>query len=117
MKLPAFLEGSDYCRYHGLYHTDVTLPEAYFRPDVDRPADLPFHTLDFTYLFDHSLDNPDHLLMGRGLQIREESNAEAEIGDYRFEKRRRGAGSEIAKSNAPLLIEALSSTVIASHPR
>jgi hypothetical protein len=107
VKLPALLEDKDYCRYRGLYHTDVTLPAAYFRPDVDRPAGLPLHTLDFTYLFDGSLDNPDHLLMGRGLQIREEAGAEGETGDYRFEKRRRGAGSEIAVSNAPLLTEAL----------
>jgi hypothetical protein len=111
VKLPVFLEGKDYCRYHGLYHTDVTLPEAYFRSDVDRPAGLPEHMLDFTYLFDQSLDNPDHLLMGRGLQIREEADAEDGTGDsplYRFAKRGRGAGSEIAISNAPLLSEALS---------
>lgn len=108
VKLPAFLEGNDHCRYGGLYHTDVTVPGAYFRPDVDRPADLPLHVLDFTYLFDQSLDNPDHLLMGSGLQIREEVDAEEGIGDYRFAKRRRGTGSEIAISNAPLLTEALS---------
>ncbi len=107
VKLPTFLQGKDYCRYRGLYHTDVTLPAAYFRPDVDRPADLPVHTLDFTYLFDQSLDNPDHLLMGRGLQIRVEGDSEDEIGEYRLAKRRRGAGSEIAISNAPILAEAL----------
>jgi hypothetical protein len=111
VKLPVFLESKDYCRYHGLYHTDVTLPEAYFRSDVERPAGLPEHTLDFTYLFDQSLDNPDHLLMGRGLQIREDADAEDEMADspsYRFAKRERGAASEIAIANAPLLTKALS---------
>jgi hypothetical protein len=108
VKLPAFLESNDYCSYRGLYHTDVTLPGAYFRADVDRPADLPLHTLDFTYLFDQSLDNPDHLLMGSGLQIREEAGELNDVGDYRLVKRRRGTGFEIDVSDEPLLIEALS---------
>ena len=64
VKLPAYLEGKDHCKYQGFYHTDVTLPATYFLPDVGRPDGTSPHALDFTYLFDRSLENPDHSLDG-----------------------------------------------------
>jgi len=106
--LPEFLANKDYCTYFGRYHTDVTLPSEYFRPEIEWPADLPTHDLDFTYLFEHSLENPDHVLMGSGLQIQEASEATAHSADFRVEKRKRGIAYEVAVANAPLLSEALS---------
>jgi hypothetical protein len=68
--LPASLASKDYCSYFGRYHTDWTLPSEYFRDDVRRPPGLPTHILDFTYLFDSQLDNPDFINVGEGRQIR-----------------------------------------------
>jgi hypothetical protein len=60
-------------------------------------------------LFDRSLNNPDHLMAGVGLQIRETATAEdvQGIASYRFEKGRRGIEAEVAVENEPLLREAL----------
>jgi hypothetical protein len=69
--LPHGLARYSHCSYRGWYHTDVTLPRVYFRPDVDRPADVAVSELDFTYLFDERVQNPDFYTTGRGLQIRE----------------------------------------------
>jgi len=46
--LPSHLKGFDHCEYEGAYHTGVTIPNEYFCPDVERPKELPQHTLDFT---------------------------------------------------------------------
>ena len=107
--LPASLQGKNHCEYEGLYHTDITLPQEFFFPSIERPTDLPIHRLDFTYLFDRSLNNPDHLMAGVGLQIRETATAEdvQGIASYRFEKGRRGIEAEVAVENEPLLREAL----------
>jgi hypothetical protein len=66
---PAMSE-KNFCEYRGQYHTDYTLPSEYFLPDVERPEGLKVHSLDFTYLFHKSIDNPDFRLMGEGQQIR-----------------------------------------------
>lgn len=50
--LPAHLAAKDYSKYKGWYHTDVTIPSAYFRPDVTRPPEIEQTDLYFTYLFD-----------------------------------------------------------------
>jgi hypothetical protein len=102
-ELKGTLIGKNHCEYLGLYHTDVTLPHEYFQPDVERPTDLETHQLDFTYLFDESLENPDHTVMGKGLQIREDG----ERASTR-EKRERSVEVEIPIENAPLLLKALS---------
>lgn len=68
--LPKNLQGKNFCEYFGYYHTDVTLPSEYFRPDVLRPSDIEGHTLDFTYLFRDSLDNPAFAEMGKGIWVR-----------------------------------------------
>ncbi len=68
--VPPKLQLMDYKSYDGWYHTDVTVPSAYFHPDVNRPAGVDKKDLDFTYLFDDSIDNPDFETTGLGGQIR-----------------------------------------------
>lgn len=70
VKLSDAMSDKNFCEYKGRYHTDYTLPSEYFLPDVERPAGLTVHSLDFTYLFHKSIANPDFRLMGEGHQIR-----------------------------------------------
>jgi hypothetical protein len=70
IKLPKQLEGKSCKQYRGHYHTDITIPSEYFLPNVERPESLPSHSLDFTYLFDSSINNPDYIRMAKGRQIR-----------------------------------------------
>jgi hypothetical protein len=97
VELPVFLADKDYCEYSGLYHTDYTVPSEYFIADVERPAGQREHALDFTYLFDDSLDNFDFDRMGEGDMIRGDRrpDAETETRLYKYEKRRRGSGTEV----------------------
>jgi hypothetical protein len=71
--LPAGLADKNPCEYAGWYHTDITIPSIYFRPDAERPRDASSFRLDFTYLFDDSVANPAFVTMGDGLQIRADS--------------------------------------------
>jgi hypothetical protein len=73
--LPPALANKDCCQYLGHYHTDYTIPSEYFRPDVERRADQPAHILDFTYLFNRSVANPDYIQMGEGRLIRDDEIA------------------------------------------
>jgi hypothetical protein len=66
--LPRELAGTDWTTYLGWYDTDFTIPSAYFRPDVERPADQPRLELDFSYLFDES--SIDYHRTGPGVRIR-----------------------------------------------
>ena len=68
--LPKFLQESDYCTYRGHYHTDTTIPSEYFRGDVQRPAILSSHLLDFTYLFNPDIANPDFVTTATGRRVR-----------------------------------------------
>jgi hypothetical protein len=68
--LPSSIKHASYCQYRGYYHTDVTVPSDYFRPGIERPASAPEHRLDFTYLFDKRIANPDFITMGEGVRIR-----------------------------------------------
>lgn len=83
-ELPSSLAGKDFCAYGGFYHTDVTLPSLYFRPDVDRPNDASELLLDLTYLDDNVSDPIDRLRAARGRRIRSEGDAG---GDQRYSKR------------------------------
>ncbi|MBX3404075.1 MAG: hypothetical protein KF699_11755 [Phycisphaeraceae bacterium] len=65
--LPKALNGKNRCEYAGLYHTDQTLPRAYFLPDPRRPEGPHVDGLDLTYLFHDSPDNPDYRWMGVGV--------------------------------------------------
>jgi len=100
-ELPSDLRGKNFCEYIGYYHTDVTVPSEYFRPEVKRPPDIRAQRLDFTYLFDEQLDNPDHLNMGEGRQVRDEdfesSHADLSITD-RILKRGRAKGRPVIES-------------------
>jgi hypothetical protein len=70
VELPRFLMDKDYCGYQGYYHTDVTVPSDYFRPDVERPADIKAQSLDFTYLFNSHVDNPAFRSTAKGRRLR-----------------------------------------------
>jgi hypothetical protein len=72
VSLPKFLADKDHRHYLGYYHTDITVPSEYFLPDVTRPASIKAQTLDFSYLFDRSVDNPSFTTMGSGRRIRDE---------------------------------------------
>jgi hypothetical protein len=101
--LPKPLNDKDYCQYSGYYHTDETLPRTYFVADVERSEDSKPITLDFTYLFDDSLDNPDFIRMGKGLRIRE-SRADA---SNRLLKRRKSLEETVPVSQSARLVNAL----------
>lgn len=68
--LPRTLKEKNFCEYLGYYHTDYTLPSEYFLPHVERPEGLKVHGLDFTYLFNQDIENPDFVRMGQGRRIR-----------------------------------------------
>jgi hypothetical protein len=70
VELPSSLSTMSFCEYRGGYHTDQTIPGEYFEPSKERSSHLPVHKLDFTYLFDDSIDNPDFATMGKGRRIR-----------------------------------------------
>src|SRR6202040_2365977 len=59
--LPIDLSGKNCREYLGYYHTDMTLPREYFVAEVLRPTYIKSRLLDFTYLFDKALDNPDFI--------------------------------------------------------
>jgi hypothetical protein len=68
--LPTFLQDRDYCEYRGRYHTDITVPSEYFVSDIERQAGQASHRLDFTYLFDDDVKNPDFLTTASGRRVR-----------------------------------------------
>ena len=67
---PPNLALKDYTGYDGWYDTDATVPADYFHPDVRRPGSVHERNLNFTYLFDDSIDNPDYDTMGPGGRTR-----------------------------------------------
>jgi len=68
-QVPPRLEGKNYCIYEGHYHTDITIPSEYFRPDVSRPESLrKYEDLDLTYLHHEVPENPDYYEMGVGVE-------------------------------------------------
>ena len=102
--LPKDLGHANHCDYFGYYHTDHTLPSAYFTDAIDRPGQSPvFEDLDFTYLFDRSLD--DFMTMADGLRIR--TDAEDGSTEDHFVKREKAVEIEISVDDEPLLLSAL----------
>lgn len=100
VELPPDLADKNYCEYQGFYHTDITLPSEYFIADVGRPEHIAPRELDFTYLFDNSLDNFDFINMGEGRQIAEADEtdpASTLTSDERVSKRGRAAGERVVK--------------------
>jgi hypothetical protein len=97
VKLSPAMSDKNFCEYRGRYHTDYTLPSEYFLPDVERPEGLKVHTLDFTYLFHKSVDNPDYRLMGEGQQIRRVTGDDDEVptlNDLDYVRLKRLTGNE-----------------------
>ncbi len=112
VKLSSAMSDKNFCEYRGYYHTDYTLPSDYFLPDVERPEGLKVHSLDFTYLFHKSVDNPDYRLMGEGQQIRKiEVDAEETLPlkemNYLQLKRLTGEEEEVLISEHKRLMMAL----------
>lgn len=70
VRLPSFLASKNHCTYGAYYHTDQTVPAEYFLDVVERPSKQPYQLLDFTYLFDSNLENPDFKTTGQGVRIR-----------------------------------------------
>jgi len=112
VELPQALQNLNYCMYQGRYHTDYTLPSEYFLPDVERPVSVQAHDLDFTYLFDDSLDNPDYVTMGTGRMIRgliahAGPDAAEELLALALHKRSTGIPRVVAVDTQPRLTRAL----------
>jgi len=102
--LPKNLEDKDFCEYFGYYHTDVTMPSEYFRSDVERPAELLGHSLDFTYLFNRDIENPAFDEMGKGVRVRAYQDR---VRKSQIEKIHRMIGIEGRIADHPALEEAL----------
>jgi len=77
--LPSFLADRDFRHYVSYYHTDVTIPSEYFLPDIHRPSHCKARTMEFTYLFDTDINNPDYMTMGAGRRIRGPSTKAARV--------------------------------------
>ena len=99
VQLPRFLADKNYCEYQGYYHTDITIPSDYFRPEVERPAEVKPLRLDFTYLINSHVDNPSYHTMGRGRRVRGEP-----LRNYKLP---RGKPQELPLDNAKRLVLAL----------
>jgi hypothetical protein len=106
VELPHFLQDKNFCSYEGYYHTDYTLPSEYFLPSVERPDDTKVHTLDFTYLFDKRLDNPDFDKLGSGRQVRGKPRPRKVVGRA-TKKRTRFSGKSVKISSKDRLVKAL----------
>jgi hypothetical protein len=107
INLPQNLQGKDFCEYFGYYHTDVTMPSEYFRPDVERPQDIAGHNLDFTYLFDTDVENPAFEELGRGIRIQADSDLAERAKKSKSERIHRMLGTEGRIRDYPALKEIL----------
>jgi hypothetical protein len=105
--LPANLRNKDFCEYAGYYHTDVTIPSDYFRLEPDRPLQITSQPLDFTYLFNDTIDNPAFFEMGEGIQVRAGGESRDKQLQSAQNKIRRMHGQEGVISNYPELEAAL----------
>lgn len=103
VELPSFLKGFDHCHYEGYYHTDVTIPEEYFRPDVDRPPTQATYDLDFTYLFHDTIENPAFSTMGTGRRVRSLSDQSPQTSGQN-----RGVGETVSIASCPRLRDIVS---------
>jgi hypothetical protein len=107
--VPHSLGGYDWREYLGHYHTDYTVPTEYFRPDVLRPSALEHHILDFTYLFDENVDNPDFINLGDGRLVRQEDIAShAEVDLVPAARTSKMIPQEVAVEQQDRLVAALS---------
>jgi hypothetical protein len=93
------------CRYQGMYHTDHTIPSSYFQDDVKRPSRIRPMDLDFTYLYNNTINNPAFRTMGVGQQIRGDTSAGVDVQLIR--KARRQWGTTIRLEDHPEIKEFL----------
>jgi hypothetical protein len=107
VSLPQNLQDKDFCEYSSFYHTDVTIPSEYFRPEAERSSKTMPQPLDFTYLFDDSIDNSAFFEMGEGIQVRGEGKAADKRLETARHKIQRMHGEEGLISDHPDLREAL----------
>lgn len=66
--LPSSLADKDFHHYVSYYHTDVTIPSEHSRRP--KASHCKARTMEFTYLFDTDINNPDYMTMGAGRRIR-----------------------------------------------
>jgi len=105
LKLPPDLSEQNHCQYFGQYHTDHTLPSAYFTEAIEKPEAIQsFDDLDLTYLFDRCID--DFTTMGEGLPVRE-GELKEELAEEEFMKSQKAVAEEVGVDDEPLLREAL----------
>jgi hypothetical protein len=102
-ELSPYLKDFDYCEYQGYYHTDITVPSEYFRPDITRPANISAKRLDFTYLFDVDVNNPSNVTMGTGRRIRQGGSVNG------LTRRRRVVPEQVSVDTSARLAKALAS--------
>lgn len=79
VELPSFLADKDFRHYMSYYHTDFTIPSEYFLPDINWPSHCKARTMEFTYLFDTGINNPDYMTMGAGRRVRGASKKAARV--------------------------------------
>lgn len=104
--LPNALKGKNFCEYSGYYHTDMTLPSEYFMKDVERPASIQSHSLDFSYLFAKEGD-PDRARLLFGRRIRAGAPGTGTAADSGPEKYSKAYEQEIQISHQLRLVKAL----------
>lgn len=108
VELPEAFAAKSHCEYGGWYHTDVTIPSCYFQRDVERPANIEELKLDFTYLFNESVENPDFYMMGAGVQIRSDGTTTTGTPVDRVAwKRTLGAPQVLTREEAELVRQQL----------
>ena len=69
-KAPAGLSTKNPQEYGAFYHTDITIPSAYFSDEANRQESVKELALDFTYIFRNDVNNPSYDTTGEGLQIK-----------------------------------------------
>jgi hypothetical protein len=99
IELPSDLRDRNCREYSGYYHTDISLPSEYFRPDVARPTYIGSRLLDFTYLFEKGIDNLDFINVGEGRQVGDADSDNASppdpLASERTAKRSKAQGREV----------------------
>lgn len=114
VELPRKLQDKSHCSYEGYYHTDFTLPSEYFNDDVERSEDQEVYDLDFTYLHDDRLTNPDHRTIALGRRIRQGDAYGRRLATVR---RERETPAIVSIRSAPILREALNRRAKAASNR
>lgn len=105
--LPKDLAGKNHCEYAGWYHTDETIPNEYFTPEVERPGSAVQRKLDFSYMFDDSLSNLDFFTMGVGVPIRDVDGTIASPLQEKSFKAAKSTGRDLSAAEVERLIARL----------